>query len=533
MDAKSSVYSFLSAAELVDVRTRACTLDVSAAVQTAIDTVAEEMDNGEPMGILRFPAGSYRIGRTLKVDKPILLLGAGQGAPSPYTPAASELLWYADDDAPLLIYGGNGEVISGGGVSRMRIAGRGICRETMQIIDAQQFTMSALQICNGTFAALSMMNGAGVLSPTGLGTFDNIMLYEQGGTTDNGRGLYVSGEGGGFSGVTLMLMNQMTVLHVHAPGIEIKERGDNFTWTRLLTVRGDNDSPEGYGVAFTSTNPTGTVSSGHVFIDPACSGGFHFKTAGLQDGTCIINYSALDLNPNAQPTSGAGASEVSITTHDGRLWGQDKTLGYRETIHHDAMRLIWATPNVVQTNAGAWAYRGVVADGGLAGGAVRLITGSVAGSVAELFDGAAESGVTVAMQPNLIFTYAPEQVEGVVIRAGLKNGEQGIYVEIDPAKTPIWYRCVVKDATGETVVTTEHTGFNYYPGISGFRIEIQPGYVNFFAGKAPFNIWAFVGTVTTHIPVVPLASSYAVTSTTAGVKSLKVCDHKLGYNTEK
>src|SRR6185436_8466255 len=109
-------WQFMNAAQIADVKARTLSLDVTEAIQTAIDYVYAQLSTtSKPLGQLYIPAGAYRIEDTLNY-KGITIIGAGGGSPNaPVTTAPTLLSWFGAP-GPMMIFGANGGApISGGG----------------------------------------------------------------------------------------------------------------------------------------------------------------------------------------------------------------------------------------------------------------------------------------------------------------------------------------------------------------------------------------------------------------------------------
>jgi hypothetical protein len=277
--------------------------------------------------------------------------------------------------------------------------------------------------------------------------------------------------------------------------------------------------------------PLNTVVSTHVWINH--TGDFHFaKGTGI--GQRIINLNMADVSDPAfsephKMVSGDGASEVTIDSNIGFVWGQHKTLGLRESIRHDAMEFMGyeVISGRLTTAQGTWRTEGMVTDAKMPGGVVRLT--ARAGTLAAIWG----QTITRTLYPNVVFSVGPEEIDAVVIRCGWMDlSGNAILVEVDTDKPWQGWRFVCRNATGQTVVNSAYP-FNISGVIYMFRIEVADGAVNFYARDYAFQHWE-TKTIATDLPAanVPLTWVYQVISRGAA-KSLLVADYKCGFNTEE
>jgi len=96
-----SVFDFMTAAQIADVKSGAFTLDVTSAVQTAINSAASLGPSNYPGANIYFPAGRYKITSTLTVPTnaptQAFISFYGEGSPS-------NLEWAGATDAPTLFF---------------------------------------------------------------------------------------------------------------------------------------------------------------------------------------------------------------------------------------------------------------------------------------------------------------------------------------------------------------------------------------------------------------------------------------------
>ncbi len=535
-----SVWTFLTAAQKADVIARTESLDVTGAFQEAIDYVAGN-SGVLPMGYIALPSGAYRIEDSLISQTPIMFIGAGQGRTNPPWPANSRIAWYGGA-APMMIYGGNGAgVTCGGGFSRIQWDGRSIATYCWKMIDCAQIRIEDSDLANAVVAGWFVTNTPGNNDPTGFWSVSNVTIFERGGGTNAAHGVMIETPTPaiGSAGATLSQWDNVAVQHANGAGFYFNG-GDNHQFNRCYAFRAQAET--GPGIHFASVEEN-KIEGGCTFIDMVANGGVQVDSAGnTNDAIYFLNFDDGDLWPGVAPFFGNGIGRVIASTHSGRVYGQNKTLGYRETIRHDSMHFVaWNTP-ILNTNQGNWfTDADAVADAFQPGGAVVITNTGVADNTAALYDSATlgTSGISTGLSPHLIVTFSPIDVINSVHRVGLMDGiadppVNGIYVEIDPDADNFYWRAIcTKEGSGTTVLPT--TTFNYGPGqIVSWRIEVQDGVANFYWRVDPFQFYTYFGQIATNVPLASkdLNVVCLVIGRDSTPRSQFVYDVKLGFNTE-
>ncbi len=281
-------------------------------------------------------------------------------------------------------------------------------------------------------------------------------------------------------------------------------------------------------------------------------------------GQKIVNLNYFDVSDPAfaDPTgmlSGAGATEVSVDGNIGYVGGQNKTLGYRQTIKHDSMNYMdWDTgKDLLYTADGIWktevSASGTVADGGQYGGAILLTTDSSTNDSCAIYNtfalGNGGGGLNTFFYPNAVFSVSPISNTDCIIRCGWMDSitdppTNGIYIEADTSQAWQGWRYVCKDGTGSTAVDGKYP-FNTGDLVYMTRIELSNNPVpaaNFFMRAGIFQTWGGGQTtanesgvtITTHVPSVITEMSFVfqIIAKGAAAKSIYISDFKRGFDTE-
>lgn len=537
---KLSLYDYLSDAQITDARAHTLGVDCTSAWQTAIN--AAQSASQDSLCTLEVPAGWYKISTTLVVSVPIYIVGCGQGAEEPPTVAFSALVWAGGAGASMMEWGtlGGGTPMAGGGVSFLRFNGTASAGICLRVKDAMAFEHHDLNLCNATQHALQVTNTNTQPYPTFGFAFRNIDIFQRSGTTNAADGLhvYTPAPPTGPSGVAKGIWDNIRIQHANGPGLHING-GDNHVWNNLYCFRANDEV--GPGIWFENTNPAITESA-HLFLNAACSGGVQVDSANdTNDSITFINFDDGDMNAGTPPFYGNGINRINATTHSGRVYGQNKTLGYKESIHHDQMKLVFNDTPHLFTSDGVWTYNGGTASDGLQpGGAVKIETNGVAGNVTALYNAATlgNSGVPSVLNPHLIFTIAP--VSPTVLDATHRWGlmadnndppTNGIWVEINQAADANFFRFVCSSSGTQTVLPTSVQ--NYANGqILQWRIEVQGGVASLYVRHVDNVFYYYFGTITTNVPPVALDTLFQVKQLHAVAQSFFLYDVKLGFNTE-
>lgn len=553
----TTVWQFMTPQQIADVKARTFTLDVTVAIQTGIDYVAAQLATTSlPLGKLYLPAGGYRITAPLTVTLPgVIVEGAGMGGD--WTPPITDIQWYggADDG---LVFGtvANGLPFYGGGFRRLGFNGRGVAHRGLLIRNARVFTFEELYITQCTVGQLELNNPKDQPNPLGLGYFRNLWLGNYGTSADGIRIIGNSPTSGPqtSAGSTLCLWDQINIKHTNGSGVYVNG-GDNHQWNRFIAFRSGGGTGPGIYFAEVVEAPPGppysNTESAHTFINASANGGVRCDSAGdVNDSHTFINFDDGDLDGNT-PFYGNGIGRINATTHFGKRFGHEKTLGLRETIRHDGMQFIAYNSPVLTTAQGNWvATANAVTDAGEPGGAIQIDTNGVINNIAALYSNATPgaSGISTTYNPTLQFLVAPINVFNTLHRWGYLDTiagspTNGIFVEINHAAHPNIYRMGLANAGVVTYADVMNIDGNplFFGAdqLVSWRFDIQPGSVAVYFRLGNVSVtsarWIFSGTYTTGLPAqsAKLDRVFWLKAVDANVRSVWVYDVKEGFNTEQ
>ncbi len=563
----TTVWQFMTDEQIADVKARTFLLDCTEAIQTGIDYVRQQLaTTSKPLGELYIPAGGYRIEDTLIVNGPITIIGAGEGSPNdPSTglpnavKPATDIKWYGSADV-MMIFGANGSTpFAGGGGWGWALDGRQVATECLRVSDAIRFWFRNIAPANATQKVLSLQSSRAVAYPTGYGQFSDMWVSTGITGSNNAIALWVGSDApatarNGVDGVTIITFTSCNFQSDQNAAVEITDRGDHFTWVHCTTGHaGGAGVPGTWFRGNYLGDYANTAIAMHTWVHHI--GDFRFDK-GLGIGHRIINLDTVDVSDAAfqnprNALSGAGATEVACDNLTGFLWGQNKTLGYEESIRHDSMQFIAHSGSVLTTTQGSWKTAlvgsGSVTDGATAGGSVLLTTGATINDQVAIFNTATvgSGGLNPFYYPNTVFSVAPISTATVIYRIGWMDTlsdppTNGIYIEADSTVDTLWH-FVCKTGSGTTKVDSKFV-FDVADAIYRSRIELSNNPVaaaNFYMTRPPFNLWGAttttdVTTITTNVPDVTTDMSFVFQIITKGAagKTMNACDFKLGFNTE-
>ena len=509
------------------------TTDDTAAIQAALDSFTVRG------GDLLFPIGIYKITSTLTIDKPINIYGSGEG--SEYQPTqlpASKILWGSAAASPMVNFGGFGTVISGGGINNLMIDGNAVATNGLVIKDSQRGSFTNLTITKVVTNGLLLQNTP-ALDPTGFHIFDDLRIQLRGGPTQLANGINIDGSNtGGAGGVTLCTFRRCRIDHANGHGVYVGNFGDFFLWESLQTFRADAETGE--GVWFGSTLATAICGS-HTFDSCNVSAGWRFETAGINTGTRITNAGHVDINTGRQVLFGAGAADVRCDTGLGFSYGQGLLPDLNYFHSSDRMNFIRfdSANNVLQTSDGNWKTAlvgaGTIAQGGQPGGATRLTTGAVANNVTSIFDigSIGTDGISLDTQFALSFSLSPITTATTQILLGVADQNvsfpnNGIYIQYDYGANPNW---IIKTSLAG-VTTAVATNLAVGSGLIQFYIFKNASGASFYYRTTTNRSFAFIGTITTNIPIVALNTIARIETYAASASSVDLYGIKIGVDTE-
>ena len=532
--------AFMTPAERMDVANRTFALDVSGPLQKALDWVGKYMEN-PPLGVLGFPYGGYRIDHTLFCRYPIMLMGAGFGSGIyPVTTPATQIAWYGPPDK-MFIFGANGqEVFTGGGIENLMLDSRQIATASLRIGDCRRSVFRNLSLENATENVVEMVNSITTPYPTSWGICENWWIS----TGDNNAiGLLLDGQTQPSTPVQGVAGFTMTDINVQArmgSAIKVGNRGDNFVWIRTTayTANPDPNVP----AIWVAGDPATAVIGTHIWV--GLTGDMRIDHPGAANGWRVIDLNMADVRSDAfkDPAamiSGAGATEVTVDSNIGYQWGQNKTLGYRESIRHDAMQFMAydALKGLLTTVQGVWKVdSGTVADADQPGGAVQLTTDPLKGIAAIL----SPLGISPALRPNVVCSFFPADLWGVIYRIGWMDSlddppANGMYMEVDTREPWAGWRYVCRANGVQSEVDST------YPFNSGamfqFRIEAYdvPNLGCNFAVRDYLYQFPDLKGIATNVPGPDAKLDFVVQaiSLDGTAKTCRFHDLKLGFNTEQ
>lgn len=536
---KLSLYDFLSDAQIDDARNGTLALDMTTAIQTAINYVATASGDGHMQLIV--PYGNYRISSPLIVSAPLDIVGGGYGD-GDAAGGSTILSWFGAADT-MIKYGDSGDaVITGGGIHNLTLNGRWTANIGMELFGTFHAAFGKLTISHCIVDGIYAYNKPAATNPTAFISFQDLTIAQTGGPegTETAVGIYVDGSG---VGVTQFFFDNTQITHEQGAGIRIGDRGDFFIWKGLNVFR-DNTHTSA-GVWFSSTadilvNPT--TCDGHLFINPIIAGGFRIEQAGICPSMRVINLNMDDLASNlgyANVFTGNGASDPTVTDTHGNLRGIWKTHGYRQTIRQDSMHFIrWDNANtVLHTEDGNW-FTGaaLVSDAEQSGGCINIQTNGDENNIAYITNVATPgvSGLAPISNAVMLTTVAP--IGTVAANATTRFGflrtpadppTDGVYIEANNSG----YYAICRASGVQTSVLIRGSQFDTP---ESFRIEMSSGCCNFWFRSVPNDIWGWATSITTNIPsdVTYLDTVFQVVARDAAPRNLFVYDYRCGFNTE-
>ena len=509
------------------------TTDDTAAIQAALDSFTVRG------GDLLFPIGIYKITSTLTIDKPINIYGSGEG--SEYQPTqlpASKILWGSAAASPMINFGGFGTVISGGGINNLMIDGNAVATNGLVIKDSQRGSFTNLTITKVVTNGLLLQNTP-ALDPTGFHIFDDLRIQLRGGATQLANGINVDGSNtGGAGGVTLCTFRRCRIDHANGQGVYVGNFGDFFLWESLQTFRADVETGE--GVWFGSTLAT-AICGYHTFDSCNVGAGWRFETAGINTGTRITNAGHVDINTGRQVLFGAGAADVRCDTGLGFSYGQGLLPDLNYFHSSDRMNFVRfdSANNILQTADGNWKTAlvgtGTIAQGSQPGSATRLTTGAVANNVTSIFDigSIGTDGFSINTEFALSFSLSPITTATTQILLGVADQDvsfpnNGIYIQYDYGANPNW---IIKTSLAG-VTTAVATNLVVGSGLIQFYIFKNASGASFYYRTNTNRSFAFIGTITTNIPIVALNTIARIETFAASASSVDLYGIKIGVDTE-
>lgn len=510
--------------------------DSTVGIQNAITEYAAS--GGGP---LLWP-GQFKITGTITIPGVVKLVGRGGGrVAQPTVVAQSAALWYGGA-AEMFKFGWQaGDSVIGGGMSGIRLDGRGLATRGISFKDFQHANFENVVITGVTSDGMYFTNTAGY-SPSGFSNFqDNQILLRGLAASINACGVFLDGQGTGVDGITKCIVSDMLIEHANGHGVKIGERGDAFTWENLFTYRSDIET--GFGVIAAGVSASQSIND-HTFNSPVVTGGYFVTTPNSALGWLIDRADDVNVNVGITfPVSGPGATDVEVRTSvSTRIYGPPKTRGFRNSIIEDPMffRRWDSANNTLITSAGNYLTGGnyvgaSIVDATIPGGAIQLNT---SGNINELLyfsnsPALGTSGFSASYKPHMCVIWTPLDAVTFLERVGFVAdlGDppvNGIYVEAAPG-TNANYRCVCRKAGVETaVVTTLGAGL----AVLQWRIEVDATYVRFLYRAVGNNGWGLAAMITTNIPVVVISDIVYIKTLAAATKGMRVYDYKIGFEVE-
>lgn len=518
-----NLFDFLDPSERADVTRRALSIDVAPSIQRALDA-----GNDFPDGVLTLPIGSYLLGSPLHNRYDIRLEGAGQRQALGGVHAPTELICGAAMRSAL-IFGGAEQNIGSGGISGIKVDGRGLADYALEIVDVEHCSFERLLVMYGKKAGIYLHNSPTQAYPSAFLHFSQINIIERAGPTPDGHCLMIDGtcaQASSSQGVASCTFTQFLCEHERGAGVWIGNVGDSCNWNYLQTF---STEPTSYGVAFVRTDPR-AINGGHLFLAPVV-GRMYVADPGNQADTTVVAFD--DTNTGLTPlVCGPGGSNINFMSRYGSVGGHLKTLGTKSTVRHDAMKFVHYDPanRLLFTEHGTWRATGQVFDTGTPGGGVRFI--GIGTAPAAIFNASTigVGGLTANLNPRFIATVSLADMAGTY-RIGFADSldsppRNGIYWQYDPASDPERLRCVCRrDGKDEISIASAVTPSS---DVSTFGINVESGRVNFWSNGAPYIVPFFAGSIAERIPQVPLNTVFQALR-----GSIDVLDYKCGYDTER
>lgn len=541
-----SALDFMTAAQIADVQARTLAVNVTAALQAAIDALPASG------GTVLLPRGAYRIESKINIfSKAVYLVGDGVGGENGsgvVTVSATELHWYGGSTAMIeLGQGAGSSVSSGGGIRSMGIYGRALASSCILVRDAISWDLRDLYLQAATASALLIQNTAGAGQPTGIATVENVSIRVRGTSTDSAHGIRLNGSfSSGAEGVTKIRGRNIRIQHANGDGLRIESFADNSLWDSLSCFRANSET--GWGVNFASTNAS-SINGHHTFITPTLSGGMvKAQCNPVNDrGIVVLNLNAYDLAgaPNAILASsiinGAGKWDINGFDSTGRMYGLDALYGgTKRIVEDDSMRFIrWdSANNVLFTRNGSFLTgnsggNNNVANAGSPRGGVDLTTGNVSGNTCFLQNIATlgASGVRRDDEPVLQIGLVPILVTTVTIRVGLMDAvspNNGVFVQFDPAVNANW-QFICRAGGTSTTVTTSLAG-----AVANveFLTFLDSNRATLLYRALDGREWTRLAEITTNIPTAALDFLAWVQTNAAAGRTLRLTNYRMSFLTD-
>jgi hypothetical protein len=512
---------------------------------TALQALIDASGNGERIDIF----SSFSINARLRIDRPVYLRGIAEGSAfQPVSAAKTEITWAGGVSANAMIrvgkYGVGTDVLWGGGIERIRLNGNAGAAHGLEIADASWGTYRDVYIYNTTVSGLHCItDGTKNNQPSSWNRFYNLFCDMRAAlvASANAHGILIEAVNGINAGVTLFYFEGLKVNHSSGDGIRWVTGGDGFVFVKPQMFRADSET--GIGVNFTSSDPT-DICNHCIFYYPIITSGARFATPGLHIGTRFLDYDGQNINTGLQELIyGPGAPEVAGNSTFGQKFGMERLGSSFDTLIDDSMALVRydAINNVVHTNAGNWllatASGAAISATTEPGSGIILSTLNVLNSTSLLSHTSAPNGVGTAQWPSLQLSVNVVQTTLIRDRWGLFNSNadpagDGIWVEFDPTLSSGQYRLVCSRGSVQTVIVNPLGLTGAGNSLLRWKIDVQPGRANFYlaaAGAPNPQLWAFLGTITTNVPITTtaMAAGVFVATAAAATASVVVADVKL------
>ncbi len=510
--------------------------DDTAAIQAAITAGA----TGKTFII--FPRGVYVISSTLTGLENVNLIGGEEGRQSqPAIAPVVEILW-AGGAAAMLQYGYGGAVVTGGSMDGIRLNGASIATHAIAIKDHQHGAFEQLQLSNVTVAGIYMTNTNTFDDPTGFSRFEDIQIMLRGGGTQTANGIHFDGFlGAGVQGTTLNTFKKIRIEHANGTGILFGEAADGNTFANVLTFRADVET--GFGIRTTAVIPAGILNN--VFTNLLCSGGIRIESENTAYWT-IVGLNDVDVNTSIDPVvSGPGAGEVTVVSSiSGKLSGLNRLDNNRSTKHSDNMLFqLYDTANsLLLTSQATYLVGGdvtgvAIADGGVAGGCVSLITHTDINDILFITTGNGSFfDYNKTLFPEMCISFVPVVLANCQYQIGFMDEvdgspANGIYLEAKNTSETNWTLNTVSSGVPTTVIST--VDIAVAANNAQFRIIVGTDAVTFLWRAGGEKNWETMGKITTNIPTAGMSALVLLKTLSGGVNaSALVYDLKLGADLE-
>lgn len=336
MRERVSAFDFMTTAQRNDVKSGAATIDVTAAIQAAINSL--QTTGGE----VYFPPGVYLIGSQLQIGngsnvavstyKPVVLRGAGAGtAPGPGNP--SPVKFKSSFAGPAILIQGS---IAGWGIENMFIEANttnasagGVRIESGQFGRVKNLTISG-------FYGTSLVTTANAMTLSNNNSFENVMVWLPPGAAA-AVGVLITGNGatGGSNGTAFDSYHNLTITinNVGQTGL-VLQYCDNIQFFTTQIINAANGTGIQFNYSSTGTNGNTFPCDNHFYgLDVYGNSIVNFTPSGIgaiatpnrMYAFSLTNGAAVPHLPNLSVLNEAGTSKAMIYLNGAQNIGNAST----------------------------------------------------------------------------------------------------------------------------------------------------------------------------------------------------------------